>query len=124
MCIRDSVILDCRDGKKISQIAAKEIADRKFGIGCDQIIIIKNPIYNNDVYLEFRNSDGSISSSCGNGTRCAARLIFDEKLKEKIKIETKAGVLDAWIDKKSNLTTKYEKIALKENRQITYFETY
>ena len=99
----DFVILDCRDGKKISQIAAKEIADRKFGIGCDQIIIIKNPIYNNDVYLEFRNSDGSISSSCGNGTRCAARLIFDEKLKEKITIETKAGVLDAWIDKKSNL---------------------
>ena len=99
----DFVILDCRDGKKVSKTAAKEIADRKFGIGCDQIIIIKKPIYNNDVYLEFRNSDGSISSSCGNGTRCAARLIFDEKSKERITIETKAGVLEAWIDKKLDL---------------------
>ena len=99
----DFVILDCRDGKKVSETAAKEIADRKFGIGCDQIIIIKKPIYNNDVYLEFRNSDGSISSSCGNGTRCAARLIFDEKSKERITIETKAGVLEAWIDKKLDL---------------------
>ena len=35
----DFVILDCRDGKNISQIAAKEIADRKFGIGCDQITV-------------------------------------------------------------------------------------
>ena len=38
------VILDCRDGKHVSHNAAKEISDRKFGVGCDQIIVIKKPI--------------------------------------------------------------------------------
>ena len=97
----DFVILDCRDGKHVSHNAAKEISDRKFGVGCDQIIVIKKPVHNNDILLEFRNSDGSIASACGNGTRCVAGLILEETSKDKIKIETKAGILEAWKDTKS-----------------------
>ena len=98
----DFVVLDCRDGKHVSHNAAKEISDRRFGIGCDQIIVIQKPVYNNDVLLKFRNSDGSISTACGNGTRCVAGLILEETSKDKIKIETEAGVLDAWKDKETD----------------------
>ena len=75
----DFVILDCRDGSNVSPAAAKEIANRRTGIGCDQLIILKNPHHNNDIFLEFRNNDGSKSSACGNGTRCVANMILEEK---------------------------------------------
>ena len=74
----DFVIIDCRNGVELNEIAAKKIANRRFGIGCDQIILLKNPLLGNDILLEFINNDGSLSSACGNGTRCAAKLIFTE----------------------------------------------
>ena len=95
----DFVILDCRDGSNVSSVAAKEIANRRTGVGCDQLIILKKPQYNNDIFLEFRNSDGSYSSACGNGTRCVAGMILEEKSQEEIKIETEAGILNAWKSK-------------------------
>ena len=48
----DFVILDCRDGSNVSSVAAKEIANRRTGVGCDQLIILKKPHYNNDIFLE------------------------------------------------------------------------
>tara|TARA_Y100001970_G_scaffold113010_1_gene141019 strand:+ start:295 stop:1143 length:849 start_codon:yes stop_codon:yes gene_type:complete len=99
----DFVIIDCRDGIELNEIATKEIANRRFGIGCDQIILLKNPLLGNDIYLEFINNDGSLSSACGNGTRCAAYLILKENSTNNINIETNAGVLKAWKDSDSNL---------------------
>ena len=95
----DFVILDCRDGSNVSSVAAKEIANRRTGVGCDQLIILKKPHDNNDIFLEFRNNDGSHSSACGNGTRCVAGMILEEKSQEEIKIETEAGILNAWKSK-------------------------
>ena len=63
----DFVIIDCRDGIELNKIVAKKIANRRFGIGCDQIILLKNPLLGNDILLEFINNDGSLSSACGNG---------------------------------------------------------
>ena len=99
----DFVIIDCRDGIELNEIATKEIANRRFGIGCDQIILLKNPLLGNDIYLEFINNDGSLSSACGNGTRCAANIILKENSTNNINIETSAGVLKAWKDSDSNL---------------------
>ena len=99
----DFVIIDCRDGLELNEIVAKEISNRRFGIGCDQIILLKNPLLGNDILLEFINYDGSLSSACGNGTRCAANLIFHENSTNNINIETNAGVLEAWKDSNSNL---------------------
>ena len=89
----DFVIIDCRDGIELNEIVAKKIANRRFGIGCDQIILLKNPLLGNDILLEFINNDGSLSSACGNGTRCAAKLIFIENSTNNINIETNAGIL-------------------------------
>ena len=99
----DFVIIDCRDGIEFNEIVAKKIANRRFGIGCDQIILLKNPLLGNDILLEFINNDGSLSSACGNGTRCAAKLIFIENSTNNINIETNAGILEAWKDNNSNL---------------------
>ena len=99
----DFVIIDCRDGIELNEIVAKKIANRRFGIGCDQIILLKNPLLGNDILLEFINNDGSLSSACGNGTRCAAKLIFIENSTNNINIETNAGILQAWKDNNSNL---------------------
>ena len=99
----DFVIIDCRDGIELNEIVAKKIANRRFGIGCDQIILLKNPLLGNDILLEFINNDGSLSSACGNGTRCAAKLIFIENSTNNINIETNAGIVQAWKDNNSNL---------------------
>ena len=76
----DFVIFDNR--KKITRLNKNEIvkiADRNF-IGCDQLIFI-NKSNDYDAELDFYNSDGEQSSTCGNGTRCIAYLISKEKKK-------------------------------------------
>ena len=54
-----------------------KISDRN-NIGCDQVIFIDQD-KNHDAFLKFYNSDGGEISACGNGSRCVAKLICDEK---------------------------------------------
>ena len=72
-----------------------KIADRNF-IGCDQLIFI-NESKDCDAELNFYNSDGGISSACGNGTRCIAYLIAKEKNKKEIILKTQGGILKSKI---------------------------
>ncbi len=72
----DFIVFDARDPANavpdnISRTAARRLADRHFGIGCDQILIIR-PSTKADVSMEILNSDGSQVAACGNGTRCVA----------------------------------------------------
>lgn len=56
----------------------KQIANRHFGIGCDQVILIEPPISGDrDFYYRIYNTDGSEAEQCGNGARCAARFFYD-----------------------------------------------
>ncbi len=88
----DFVVLDARDSAMtLTPEFAKAISDRKTGIGCDQILIIRPAIGDGDAFLEIRNADGGVVASCGNGSRCVARLLLDESDKEEIVIETRAG---------------------------------
>tara|TARA_Y100000590_G_C15461464_1_gene916632 strand:+ start:31 stop:858 length:828 start_codon:yes stop_codon:yes gene_type:complete len=88
------------DGRKKSISLTKEqivkISNRS-NIGCDQVIFI-NEDKNNNIFLEFYNSDGSEISACGNGSRCVAYLLMNEKKNKKIILKTKAGNLKAEID--------------------------
>lgn len=92
----DFVVLDLRDGSPAPTPAeAVAIADRRRGIGCDQIILIgPAPTGVTDLGLVFLNSDGSASGACGNGTRCAADLLMQERGADHIALETAAGILD------------------------------
>jgi diaminopimelate epimerase len=92
----DFVVLDLRDGSPMPSAAeAVAIADRRRGIGCDQIILIgPSPTGVADLGLTFLNSDGSASGACGNGTRCVADLLMKERGADHIALETAAGILD------------------------------
>src|SRR5205814_536481 len=72
------------------------LADRRTGIGCDQLILIEPP---RDpaaqIFMRILNADGSEAEACGNGTRCIARLVAQESGETRIRIETAAGLLDA-----------------------------
>jgi diaminopimelate epimerase len=92
----DFVVLDRRGGGTIpGAAAARAIADRRRGIGCDQIVIFRDSETGlADGGLTFLNADGSESGACGNGTRCAADWLMRERGADHIALETAAGVLD------------------------------
>ena len=92
----DFVIIDQRDQDyQLNKNQIIKICDRNF-VGCDQLIFIKKNDQKN-TELEFYNSDGSISSACGNGTRCVADLISKENGDKEIVLWTSTGPLKSKI---------------------------
>ena len=85
----DFVIIDQRDKPfQLSENQIKTICDRKQGIGCDQLIYIRNSDQNELYLMKFFNSSGEEISACGNGTRCVANYLMTEKDSNEIKINT------------------------------------
>ena len=74
----DFIIFDWRDGgpATVSEAAARALADRRTGIGCDQILVIR-PSDRADIRMDILNHDGSPSGACGNGTRCCLLYTSD-----------------------------------------------
>ena len=72
---------------------SKKISDRHFGIGSDGLILIRNSDIA-DFKMSMFNADGSEAQMCGNGIRCVAKYVYDNKLtnKKSLKIETLAGI--------------------------------
>lgn len=93
----DFVVLDVRAHKLVIDTArARAIADRKTGVGCDQLITIEatqNP--QADAFMRIRNADGGEIEACGNAARCIAALLMDEKRRERVAIESVVGLLRA-----------------------------
>jgi diaminopimelate epimerase len=73
---------------------ARQVCDRHFGIGADGILVV-NSSEKADVRMRYFNSDGSEAPMCGNGIRCFAKYVYENKLveKEQFKVETLAGVM-------------------------------
>ena len=73
------------------------LADRRFGIGCDQVLIVEAP---DSPDLDFRyrifNADGSEVEQCGNGARCFARFVREQRLtnKHNIRVQTLSGIIE------------------------------
>ena len=80
---------------RLDEDAARLIAGRRFGIGCDQIMILRDAKGDGDLYLDMRNQDGSQTGACGNGTRCVAHLVMAQTGQTEVTIETMAGLLYA-----------------------------
>ncbi|MEO3428093.1 diaminopimelate epimerase [Pelagibius sp. CAU 1746] len=93
----DFVVVDARtEPFALTDALAKAIADRREGVGCDQLLILEPPANGSaDVFLRIRNHDGGEVGACGNGTRCVAALVMGELGREAITIETNAGLLRA-----------------------------
>jgi diaminopimelate epimerase len=93
----DFIIIDCR--KKVLNFSKDQIAKicKRNNIGCDQLIILKEPISRlAEIFMLIFNSDGSESSACGNATRCVALMLMKESNSNKITIQTKAGYLKSF----------------------------
>ena len=89
------VVLDARERPiAISETQARAIANRKAGIGCDQLIVLEKSSVA-DVRMRIWNAEGGEVPSCGNASRCIADLIFDELKTDVATIETKGGFLSA-----------------------------
>lgn len=85
-CGNDFVVVDRRRAAvPLTPELACRIADRHRGVGFDQLILLE-PGEGAEVLLRFLNADGSESGACGNGTRCAARLLFEEGAPERLVI--------------------------------------
>lgn len=93
----DFVLIDAREnGFRLEADQAKRIADRHFGIGCDQIFILyESDLPDCHLRYEIRNSDGSVAAQCGNGARCVALYIHmhDQFEGDRFKIESPPGVI-------------------------------
>lgn len=85
----DFVIIDGRDdGLDLTPRLARAIADRRTGVGCDQLILLE-PSDTADLRMRIWNSDGTEVQSCGNATRCVVQLTGARR------IETPGGLLEA-----------------------------
>mgnify|MGYP006430617027 CR=1 FL=1 len=90
----DFVVLDARVHPiALSPALIAGIADRRRGIGFDQLAVIETGA--GDAHLTFYNSDGSASAACGNATRCIARHLMQETGQTALTLSTARGTLRA-----------------------------
>jgi diaminopimelate epimerase len=90
----DFVVFDARtQGCALDTATARAVADRRFGIGCDQVIVIENGNSEFDAVMKIQNADGGEVESCGNAARCVARLLMEETGRDTVRIDTVGGAL-------------------------------
>ena len=94
----DFVIIDgVRQSVSLTPEQVRYLADRRHGVGCDQILLVEKPQHA-DVDFRYRifNADGGEVEQCGNGARCFARFVFEEGLTDKrvIPVETASGRME------------------------------
>lgn len=93
----DFVVIDAYSQPvSLSSAQIKQITDRHFGVGCDQLLVVEKS-ENPDVDFRYRifNADGGEVEQCGNGARCFVRYVHDKGLtkKSQICVETASGII-------------------------------
>ncbi len=93
----DFVVLDAVTHSFVPSAAqARFLADRHFGVGCDQLLVVEKP-QRADADFRYRifNADGGEVEQCGNGARCFVRFVHEKGLtpKREIRVETRAGII-------------------------------
>ena len=104
----DFVVLDgVRQSIALSPEQIRFIADRHFGIGCDQILLVEKT-QRDDADFRYRifNADGGEVEQCGNGARCFVRFVHDQRLtgKRSIVVETKSGLISPHLEDDGRVT--------------------
>ncbi len=98
----DFIVIDAVTQRFYAEpVQLKKLADRHFGIGCDQILIVEPPHYpQNDFRYRIFNADGSEVENCGNGARCFARFVRNQGLigKDIIRVETAGGEIVLYLE--------------------------
>ncbi len=104
----DFVVLDgIRQQISLTPEQLRYLADRNFGVGCDQILLVEKP-GRTDVDFRYRifNADGSEVEQCGNGARCFVRFVHEAGLTDKreIRVETQKGIIEPRLEANGNVT--------------------
>jgi len=93
----DFVVLDALTRPlDLTQGQLARIADRHFGVGCDQVLVVEPPrLPHTDFHYRIFNADGGEVEQCGNGARCFVRYVRERGLtnKTEIRVGTRAGVI-------------------------------
>ncbi len=97
----DFVVIDAiHQQVDLSPEQIRRLADRRFGIGCDQLLLVEPPrLPKTDFHYRIFNADGSEVEQCGNGARCFARFVREKGLTDKdvIDVGTAAGPIRLFI---------------------------
>lgn len=104
----DFVVVDgVRQSIKLNQDSVRRLADRHFGVGCDQVLLVQ-PADSGQVDFVYRiwNADGGEVAQCGNGARCFAKFVRDTGLtaKASIKVRTSAGTMVLTVEPDQQVT--------------------
>jgi diaminopimelate epimerase len=93
----DFVVLDARTASlDLTPERRRVIADRRLGVGCDQLIVLEPPTEREaDVFMRIYNPDGDEAGACGNATRCVASVVMDERKTDQVTVQTIAGLLES-----------------------------
>jgi diaminopimelate epimerase len=104
----DFVVIDgVRQRVALDAARVRAIADRHFGVGCDQLLVVEPPAAaGNDFRYRIFNADGGEVEQCGNGARCFARFVLEEGLtaKREIRVETASGVIVPKVEASGQVT--------------------
>ncbi|MFC1748789.1 diaminopimelate epimerase [Pseudomonadota bacterium] len=104
----DFVVIDAiNQNINLSTEQIRFIADRNFGVGCDQLLLVERPSQAGvDFCYRIFNADGSEVEQCGNGVRCFARFVRDKGMsdKEEIAVETNSGIVYPRVEENGRVT--------------------
>ncbi len=103
----DFVLIECMNQPiKLSPEQLRYIANRRIGIGCDQILLVEKAKGDADFCYRIFNADGNEVEQCGNGARCFARYVFDQGMtkKKEIRVETFSGIITPKLAKNGEIT--------------------
>jgi len=94
----DFVVFDgVREQIELQPAEIRRLADRRFGVGCDQVLLVEKPT-RTDVDFRYRifNADGGEVEQCGNGARCFVQFVRARGLTDKraLRVETAGGVIE------------------------------
>jgi diaminopimelate epimerase len=92
----DFVVLDgVRQRVQLSPEQVRLLADRRFGVGCDQVLLVEKATGDADFRYRIFNADGSEVEQCGNGARCFVVFVRDQGLTDKreLRVETAGGLI-------------------------------
>jgi len=104
----DFIVLDgVHQNIELSPEQLRLLADRHFGVGCDQILLVEKAV-NKEADFRYRifNADGGEVEQCGNGARCFLRFVHDKKLtsKREIVVETSSGLIRPRLEQDGRVT--------------------
>lgn len=89
----------------LSAAQIKQLANRQFGVGFDQLLLVE-PSKTADFKYRIFNADGSEVAQCGNGARCFVRFVIDQNLtkKNEILVETASGIISPKLENNGEVT--------------------